>query len=253
MGLIIDLQVNMLHPALSSWTLALTGITHYIAVGIAPPPLPKEERVKGIDIVPFSEWARISSNIYQLILSGMLAGEAVSVLVRNGVLSRENRISNVLSICPPSYRSDSQTQLPILAWVGCLISISGSLFRIWGQRSLGPRLFTWEVSIRPGHTLYTKGPYSLVRHPGYAGTLTLLTGEIIFLVAEKTFVKECIRSTFPLTLRICYAFMGVWMGIIGFSTLNRVKTEDELLKKKFGSEWEEWAGRTKYRIIPGVF
>jgi len=243
----------MAHPILSTITLALTGITHYLAVGIAPPSLPKEERVKGIDIIPFSEWARISSTAYQLVLNGMLACEAVSFLVRTAVLSQESPISDILSLCPSSYSLDSQAQIPTLVWVGCLISISGSLFRLWGRRSLGPKLFTWEVSIRPGHKLLTQGPYSLVRHPAYTGNLVLVTGQFILLAAENTYMKECVRPTFPWIFWMCYIFMGAWMAMVVGSSLNRVKTEDALLKKEFGVEWEEWARRTKYRIIVGIF
>jgi protein-S-isoprenylcysteine O-methyltransferase Ste14 len=32
----------------------------------------------------------------------------------------------------------------------------------------------------------------------------------------------------------------------------RVREEEEMLKKTFGKEWEEWHGRTA-RLIPGIY
>lgn len=34
--------------------------------------------------------------------------------------------------------------------------------------------------------------------------------------------------------------------------MNRMNTEDEVLKKEFGEVWEKWAEGTKYQLIPGL-
>jgi hypothetical protein len=33
----------------------------------------------------------------------------------------------------------------------------------------------------------------------------------------------------------------------------RVPREDEMMARGIGKEWEEWAQRIKYRLIPGVY
>jgi len=43
------------------------------------------------------------------------------------------------------------------------------------------------------------------------------------------------------------------MGLVGMGILaGRVIDEEEMLKKTFGKEWEEWSARTK-RFIPWGF
>ena len=33
----------------------------------------------------------------------------------------------------------------------------------------------------------------------------------------------------------------------------RMPVEDEILKKEFGREWDEWARAVQYRLVPGVY
>lgn len=34
---------------------------------------------------------------------------------------------------------------------------------------------------------------------------------------------------------------------------SRVESEDAMLKKQFGKEWEKWAEKTRYKLIPFVY
>ncbi|EEB97331.1 hypothetical protein MPER_03373 [Moniliophthora perniciosa FA553] len=43
---------------------------------------------------------------------------------------------------------------------------------------------------------------------------------------------------------------GMTLGII--SLMLRVEPEDELMKKQFGEEWQVWARRVPYKLIPAV-
>ncbi len=36
-------------------------------------------------------------------------------------------------------------------------------------------------------------------------------------------------------------------------TLGRMSTEDAALKKRFGAQWDQWASRVRYMVIPGVY
>jgi len=42
------------------------------------------------------------------------------------------------------------------------------------------------------------------------------------------------------------------LGHIGV-TLGRMSVEDDILRKQFGAEWDNWAKRVPYRVIPGVY
>ena len=42
----------------------------------------------------------------------------------------------------------------------------------------------------------------------------------------------------------------VWVGA---SLCWRTADEDAMLKGEFGERWEEWAGRTRYRLVPLVY
>lgn len=187
--------------------------------------------------------------------------EAISLMIRSRVLelSEENVINHLhRGICPLSFNvsnsnfDTAEAGLSKQAITGCLISIAGSLFRAWSRLSLG-RFFTWEVSIRPGHKLYTRGPYSIVRHPAVTGFIVSQIGLIIFLCASETFMTECVRGRYPGGFKAGMGCMVVYIGVIVAVGAGRTGKEDRLLKREFGREWEEWAGRTRYRVFPGVF
>lgn len=55
---------------------------------------------------------------------------------------------------------------------------------------------------------------------------------------------------FAKVLAAIYFFLfttGVFTGI------RRVPLEDEMLYNALGEEWESWAKRVKYRLVPGVY
>jgi len=187
-------------------------------------------------------------------LYGILACEAASLLspLGGGNLVQENHF--MFGICPRSSLDQKlypRSRLPALALAGCLISISGSILRIWSQRSLG-KFFTWEVSIRPEHRLYTGGPYSMIRHPSYTALVMTCGGQAMLLAARNTFIKECLGTQHALITWISLAFMSVWQTILVVTVINRTSTEDEVLTREFGKGWEDWAQRT-YRIFPGIY
>ncbi|KAF9231526.1 hypothetical protein BU15DRAFT_29738, partial [Melanogaster broomeanus] len=42
--------------------------------------------------------------------------------------------------------------------------------------------------------------------------------------------------------------------LVGTSfVIMRMPEEDRMLKRAFGKEWERWAERVRYRLIPGVY
>jgi len=247
----------MLLPIASAAIIALTGYTFHVSVG-GPPPAPSQgELVKGTDLFPgFNKWYRTTFRIYHVLLYTIFACEIAicTILAQGSTLSPENH--RMLNICPNKTSLDKtlypQGRLPDLAALACALGISSSIFRTWAQRSLG-KLFTWEVTIRPGHRIYTAGPYSLVRHPSYTGLTLSFASQAILFMSKHTYVKECIGGQFPVAYQIGVPLAIVWQGIVVANMMKRTVKEDGVLKKEFGKEWEEWAQRTKYRILPGIF
>nr|VWO95730.1 C-24(28) sterol reductase [Ganoderma boninense] len=133
----------------------------------------------------------------------------------------------------------------------CLLGSAGGLLRTRCYRELG-RLFTFELSIRDNHKLVTTGPYAFLRHPSYLGVYLIIAGNITLLASKGSwYVESGLWST-------------VWGGGIRWSAVGfllsivlrlylRVDEEDRMMRKEFGKEWEEWAKKTPYRLIPFVY
>lgn len=80
-------------------------------------------------------------------------------------------------------------------------------------------------------TLVTSGPYSKVRHPGYLGLVLIYFGFVL-------------------------GFAVVWMLIpaVIFTILTYLTAikEEELLKERFGKEYEEYARQVPWKFIPRI-
>ncbi|OBZ73555.1 hypothetical protein A0H81_06028 [Grifola frondosa] len=71
--------------------------------------------------------------------------------------------------------SPSNIRITNVFLFGWLLQTSGGLFRLASFQRLG-RFFTYELALRENHDLITSGPYSVVRHPGYAGFAACIIG-----------------------------------------------------------------------------
>jgi protein-S-isoprenylcysteine O-methyltransferase Ste14 len=82
-----------------------------------------------------------------------------------------------------------------------------------------------------GHTVATGGPYRFVRHPGYAGALALTLATPFLL--------------------------GSWPALIPSVALVailvvRTILEDRTLRRELPG-YTEYAGRVRYRLLPGIW
>lgn len=73
----------------------------------------------------------------------------------------------------PSHEAPSTTFL-----LGTFLTVLGGWIRFRCYKELGA-MFTFEMSILKVHKLVMSGPYSVVRHPGYAGVLCTVLGIVI--------------------------------------------------------------------------
>ena len=74
----------------------------------------------------------------------------------------------------------------------------------------------------------------------------------MLLLSDGSFFAESgLRSTRVAKLVVTAVMAHLTCVCAGM--LYRTKTEDDLLKREFGEQWEQWAKKTPYRVVPFVF
>jgi protein-S-isoprenylcysteine O-methyltransferase Ste14 len=130
---------------------------------------------------------------------------------------------------------------------GFFLLMSGTFIRMSCYNTLG-RLFTFELSIRKDHKLITTGPYSIVRHPSYAGLIFNLVGIAVCYTGKGSWLKEC-----TLNGQLFQALAWIWMFYGILCIFLRMRNEDDMLKKEFGKDWKAWRKAVPCKIFPGVY
>lgn len=158
-----------------------------------------------------------------------------------------NTISAVLNALGPAEAS----KLTVPFVLGGILLTAGGFIRVQCYRALGP-YFMYEQCIRKEHKLITTGPYAVVRHPGYTGVLMCFVGSCIvhggpgsWLRASGLLGRGWVRAAVVVGCLIKTAV------IITF--FRRTTEEDRFLSERFGKEWENWARRVKYKLVPFVY
>ncbi len=119
----------------------------------------------------------------------------------------------------------------VAAWVGVAAGILGFVIRIWAMRVLG-EFYTRRLVTTAHQHVVQAGPYRLVRHPGYLGSLLVWTG-----AAAASGNALCL-GVVVLLLAIAYSY--------------RIRTEERMLVEALGSAYEEYRSRS-WRLVPFVF
>jgi len=95
------------------------------------------------------------------------------------------------------------------------------------------RFFSGTVRLQPerGQTVVSDGPYRFVRHPGYAGAVLGYLG-------------------LPLLLNSAWAFVPA--ALLTLVIVFRTALEDQMLQSELAG-YAEYARRTPYRLVPGIW
>ena len=133
--------------------------------------------------------------------------------------------------------------------LGTLLTALASLLRLSSFRSLG-RHFTYQLAILPSHSLVTTGPYAYIRHPSYVALPFTIFGWTLSSTSQGTALREWFGGSIADRV-VLIAMVG--MLYVCWQLAKRADVEDQVLKKEFGKEWEEWARVVKYRFIPGLY
>ena len=140
---------------------------------------------------------------------------------------------------------------PVIVLGGIMIII-GSLIRFITYRYLG-EFFRFEASIQRNHKLVTGGPYSIVRHPGYTGLLISHSGWFLWQLSEGSWIRESgLLDTVQGKFVVLSYTVSVILGGL-YLVLMRMSNEDEALRKHFGKQWDDWAKRVPYYVVPGIY
>ena len=131
---------------------------------------------------------------------------------------------------------------------GLAFTIIFSALRFTTFMSLG-RLFTYQLSILPDHKLITHGLYSYVRHPSYTAIVFIYTGAMLTVTAPGSVLHDFLGTESTGKLMVTLA-SAITYGTHLF--IHRAGIEDQVLRKEFGKEWDEWASVVKYKFIPGL-
>ncbi len=89
-----------------------------------------------------------------------------------------------------------------------------------------------------------------MQHPSYIA-LGVVSVANVLLIERLDGVMGCVL---PEAVARSWARIVLGVGLVGFgvrATRVRVQDEEEMLRRSFGREWEEWHARTK-RFVPGV-
>jgi protein-S-isoprenylcysteine O-methyltransferase Ste14 len=126
----------------------------------------------------------------------------------------------------------SMPELPLalrLSLIGFLLLCA--VFADWSM--LVNSFFSRYVRIQTdrGHHVVNKGPYRIVRHPGYLSAIVLLSVLPLILNSFLAYIPAM----------VCICFM-IW----------RTYKEDTVLKKELEG-YREYTLQVKYRLIPGIF
>ncbi|OBZ75423.1 putative protein-S-isoprenylcysteine O-methyltransferase [Grifola frondosa] len=156
----------------------------------------------------------------------------------------------VLSLLPHPPSAAALCVSPVF-FAGWLFTCTGALIRMSCFRTLG-RLFTWELAVRDNHRLVTTGPYSIVRHPSYTGSTLVGIGNLLCAFGPGSYWVESGFLRSPVGRVLGTAWLVYWIFIPAL-LWSRVNKEDAVLKKEFGKEWEAWAKKTPYKLLPFVY
>ena len=129
-----------------------------------------------------------------------------------------------------AYFSDQSSNL-FLTILGILMIIIGLIIRITAINTLG-KFFTATARTTNEHLLITSGPFSIMRHPSYAGAILVITGVPVLLNNLITFFSTI------LLLFFAYDF--------------RIKSEEKVLISTFGEKYLQYSLKVK-KIVPHLW
>jgi protein-S-isoprenylcysteine O-methyltransferase Ste14 len=115
--------------------------------------------------------------------------------------------------------------------VGVVLAWCGIVIRVAAKRALG-RFFVGAIVIQDDHRVVTEGPYAVVRHPGYAGSLVAFLG---LGVATANILS-----------------IAIFVAVSLFVFVRTIAVEEAALSAGLGEAYEQYR-QERARLVPGVW
>ena len=194
-------------------------------------------------------WAYIGQALFVLILSRTVmilktpdtAMERVEAAQKEGVKAWDKTLMPLTAVVLPfvswvvaglDERFGWSPDLPdVIQVIALAVIFLGSMFGTWAM--LANRFFSSHVRIQTerGHQVVDRGPYRIVRHPGYAGlVLAWVAAPVLF------------SSYGVAVLAVIAIAASAW----------RTALEDRTLQEELPG-YQEYTGRVRYRLVPGIW
>jgi len=174
----------------------------------------------------------------------LAALEIITILNLNAILPIQPSFMTL--ICPAS---DPNIRLTVPFITSVILVISSTFILLLCYRVLG-RHFTYHLTIRDNHQLIVSGPYSIVRHPSYTGSLLLVISIPLSHLTSGSWLTECgFANPSGMILIIPSILWCVWAFTV---CVRRARAEDAQLKKEFGKQWDEYAAMVPWWFVPGL-
>jgi protein-S-isoprenylcysteine O-methyltransferase Ste14 len=116
-------------------------------------------------------------------------------------------------------------------WIGLVIMLAGIGLRVWANRLLGA-FYTRTLQVLEHHTIVQSGPYRLIRHPGYLGTLLMWAGAGL---AAGNWIML-------LLILVCMSLAYHY----------RIRTEEAMLLQNLGQPYADYRLHT-WRLLPYIY
>ena len=117
-----------------------------------------------------------------------------------------------------------------VGWLGIALALLGVSLRFWANRVLGA-FYTRTLKVVENQIIVREGPYRLIRHPGYSGSILMWGG-----VAAATANWVVIFIVFAATVSAYYY---------------RIENEEKMLIKAH-ADYSEYRAHT-WRLIPFIY
>ncbi|OSC99258.1 hypothetical protein PYCCODRAFT_1373391 [Trametes coccinea BRFM310] len=220
---------------------------------ISPTPAPRKEDVQGYNGGDFMSRASTAISHLSLAFPWVLSGcELAAILALVLPLAPSDAILSALfpRAADPVSAARQLSVHPIFL-LGMSLLCCGAILRKTCYRTLG-RHFTFKLTILKEHELVTWGPYAIVRHPSYTSIMVATVGVFVMGLSPGSWLAESrIIDTFP-GRAVVGAYM-VWYMFMTFGFLRRMRIEDAVLREEFGAQWDEWARKVPYLLVPYVW
>jgi protein-S-isoprenylcysteine O-methyltransferase Ste14 len=115
--------------------------------------------------------------------------------------------------------------------LGIVAMLSGLVLRFWSMRVLG-EYYTRTLQVTGQQAVVDQGPYRVIRHPGYLGTL------LVWIGAGIAMANWLATALIPLLMGTAYAY--------------RIRSEEAMLLDTLGKSYQGYRERT-WRLIPYIY